>query len=142
MRFISCALLAAAFACGAPPADEWDGAVARAVARNTAAEQPGKRLVVLGTVAGAEGTALPWAVRQSLTTGGVELGDTAAVRDSANVLLVFDRSLRDGADWLVYGWLLHGDASGPADTTVMEWRVRCVDDECDAISRVVPSRRG
>lgn len=134
-RLVSCILVVAALGCGEhPPADEWDGAVARAVARRTAAHQPERTLVVLGTVAGPDGETLPWAVRQSLATGGIEMGDTSTLHDPATVTLVFDRSIRDGPDWHVQGRLLHGAGAGvEPDAEAVTWHVRCDYDDCVVI---------
>lgn len=114
-------------ACGGwDAADDWDGGAARAVARHVDASIADGRLVVLGAIGGQGGEALPWSVRQSLTTAGFEIGDSVALADPTVFLLVFDSSSHDGDGWDIRTRLLHGnDAAAPAT-----WRVHCDEDVC------------
>lgn len=123
---VSFAVLAAG--CGErPPGDDWDGAVARAVARHIEADHPDRTLHVLGTVGGADGAALPWSVRQALVTAGVEVAEPEAMADADDLLLILDRSVRTGAEWHVEG-RLRTDGDGPGAD--LRWRVLCERDSC------------
>jgi hypothetical protein len=117
----------AATACGVrDTADAWDPGAARAVARQAAAEleQP---LRVLATAGGPGGPELPWGVRQSLTTAGIEVtSERQPVPGSP--LLVFIEQRRDGELWVVRTALLRADAA--ADTAT--WRVHCDEATCRA----------
>jgi hypothetical protein len=106
--------------------DDWDGGAARAVARHVDATIPDGRMVVLGEIGAYDGEALPWSVRQSLTTAGFEIGDSTSLRDPAVFMLVFDASDHDGDAWDIRTRLLHRDAAPVPGT----WRVLCHDDEC------------
>jgi hypothetical protein len=123
-------LLAAS--CAAPEAAmEWEPAAARAVVRHVQEQNPGTRVAVLGTE-GAGGAELPWGVRQSLTTGGVEV----VSRDPASpgmALLVLDRSARSNGDWLV-DTTYHPDPAGGARPDRARWRVSCRAEQCTVSS--------
>jgi hypothetical protein len=114
----------AACGVGYDGADGWNAAAARAVARTAAAGQP---LVVLERAGGPTGPELPWGVRQSLTTGGVQVIGNNAMRRVEAPVLIFDESRRDGEDWVVRTRRVH---AGTEDTTT--WRVRCAGDTCQA----------
>jgi hypothetical protein len=132
----ACLLLAACAAstgCGRwETAEGWDGGAARAVARQVEAAHEEGRIVVLSTLGDATGEDLPWGVRQSLTTAGFELGDSAAVADPDVILLIFEESRRAGADWHVHTRTLRQDAQ-PLRLT---WTVRCDDDSCTVVESV------
>jgi hypothetical protein len=118
----------AAAGCGMQQAEaEWDPAAARAVARHMQDATPAARIVVLAT-AGLGGAELPWGVRQSLTTGGVEVVD----RDPATpgtALLIFEQSSRSDGDWLI-DTTLHADTATSTPPARGSWRVRCEGDQC------------
>jgi hypothetical protein len=109
----------------------WDAGAARAVARAAAAAQPQQPMVVLNAVGGPGGEELPWGVRQSLTTGGVQVADTAALHDGQTSVLIFESSTRTNAEWIVHTRLVRAD--GPSESTA--WRVRCTNDTCDATAQ-------
>jgi nucleotide-binding universal stress UspA family protein len=113
--------------CGVRDApDTWDASAARAVARQAATEleQP---LRVLATAGGPGGPELPWGVRQSLATAGIEVtGERQPVPGSP--LLVFIEQRRDGELLVVRTLLLRAGAA--ADTTT--WRVHCGEATCRA----------
>jgi hypothetical protein len=118
--------LAMVTACGrAGGPDDWDAAAVRAVARAEGAEGP---LVVLDRVGGPQGRELPWGVRQSLTTGGIQLTGSDAPPDPVTRVLVLDASRRDGSDWLVDTRTIPPD--GPAMPAT--WRVSCANGSCNA----------
>ncbi|CAN5768823.1 hypothetical protein BH23GEM9_BH23GEM9_22000 [soil metagenome] len=117
-------------------AAEWHAGAARAVARNVQAANSDHTVVVLGSVGGPRGEELPWAVVQSLTTGGVEVGDTTALRRPRTLLLIFEHTERADGEWIVDTRLERGAAAGddeaPDDglTRHARWRVQCNDDPC------------
>ncbi|HSJ07588.1 MAG TPA: hypothetical protein VK936_12860 [Longimicrobiales bacterium] len=138
LRLGACFTVAAVLvaACGErPPGDDWDGAVARAVARHVEAEHPDRTLHVLGTVGGADGAALPWSVRQALVTAGIEVAEPAALADTVDLLLILDRSVRTGVEWQVDGRL---QAAGDGAGAEVRWRVVCERDSC-AVTGTSPS---
>jgi hypothetical protein len=134
-----CALVVVPAGCGVPAPDtDWDPAVARTVARRVQAAYPEAGVRVLGTVGSAEGVELPWSVRQALATAGIEVAASDGAEHSDAVLLVFERSERDGAEWRVDVRLEHAAASTPGSTarrvaTAVTWRVRCVGGACEAV---------
>jgi hypothetical protein len=107
--------------------DGWDAPATRAVARAEAAAGEGP-LIVLQYVAASRDAELPWGVRQSLTTGGIQLTDNPTPPDATSRVLIFDAARRDGSDWVVdTRTVLPGGSVQP--TT---WRVRCDNDLCTA----------
>jgi hypothetical protein len=111
------------------------------VARRVQAAHPEAGVRVLATVGSAEGAELPWAVRQALATAGIEVAASHGAEPSDPVLLVFERSERDGAEWRVDVRLENAAASPSGSTTrpaatAVTWRVRCVGGACEAIDSV------
>jgi hypothetical protein len=136
-----CVLVVIPGGCGVPAPDtDWDPAVVRTVARRVQAAYPaGVR--VLGTVGSAEGAELPWAVRQALATAGIEVAASHGAAHSDAVLLVFERSEREGAEWRVRVRLENAAASTPGITsqpaaTPVTWRVRCAGGACETVDSV------
>jgi hypothetical protein len=141
---LAAAVAAAAAGCGAPGAGgEWEPAAVRAVARRVQAGHAEREVRVLHTIGTPAGAELPWSVRQALATGGVEVAGT--VEGTGVLLLVFEGSRRDGADWLVDVRLEDAPAAPPAGavptattaTTALTWRVRCGNGACEATDSVV-----
>jgi hypothetical protein len=131
------AATAAASGCGGETGDGGDAGAARAVARRVEGAQEHGRLVVLATLQGADGAELPWGVRQSLTTAGFELGDSAVLADPDVRLLVFEDAQRAGADWaLRTRTLQHG-----APPLRLTWRVRCDAGTCEVLDSTSTSPR-
>jgi hypothetical protein len=114
-------------ACGQGPVhEEWDPGAVRAVARAEAATEPGTPLVARPTIGGPGGEELPWGIRQTLTTAGIELasGEPApGVR-----LLTFHDARREGDDWILRT-NVERNGTGSRKTT---WRVRCAENSCIA----------
>jgi hypothetical protein len=144
-----CALVIALDGCGVPAPDtDWDAAVARTVARRVQAAYPEVDVRALGRVGSADGTELPWAVRQALTTAGIEIAVSNPTRDGDTMLLVFERSARDGAEWQVDVRLENEPpatttspaGTPPPDVTALTWRVRCVGGACEAVDSVIRAR--
>jgi hypothetical protein len=136
------ALVIAFGGCGVPAPDtDWDAAVARTVARRVQAANPGIDVRVLGRVGSTDGAELPWAVRQALTTAGLEIAASNGNRHADTMLLVFERSTRDGAEWQVDVRLENAPPTTPApDVTALTWRVRCVGGACEAVDSVIRAR--
>jgi hypothetical protein len=111
-----------------------DATAVRAVARSVEAAVPDQRLVVLHTVDGPDGDDLSWGVQQSLTTAGMELGDTTVLRDESVRLLAFVDGSRVDGEWLIRTRLMQRDA--PAVTTT--WRVRCDAGTCEVLDARPP----
>jgi hypothetical protein len=119
-----------AVSCGRWEAAEgWDAGAARAVARRVEAADGERRLVVLHTVGSTAGAELPWGVRQSLTTAGIELGDSAVLHDPAVRLLILEEMQRVDGDWSLHTRTLqHGQPAAR-----VTWRVRCDDTSCEVL---------
>jgi hypothetical protein len=125
-------LCCVAASCGAG-AEQWDPGVVRAVARQADAELDGERLVVMNTIGRAGGAELPWAARQALTTAGIEVADSTALRDAAVAMLIFEQSRFTAGEWQVTTRLVHAATSQPADAAPSRrWLVRCPDQQCTA----------
>jgi hypothetical protein len=122
VRGVGLLAAAAVLGCGdRTPAAGLDGAAARAVARRVQAAEPERRLVVHGTI-GADGrTELPFGVRQSLVTAGVEVADDAALSDPAVRVLVIDGGGRVADGWRMETHLREGGRPLPP----VVWRVEC-----------------
>jgi hypothetical protein len=118
---------------------EWEPAAVRAVARRVQAGHAEREVRVLHTIGTPTGPELPWSVRQALATGGIEVAGT--VEGTGVLLLVFEGSRRDGADWLVDVRLEDAPAAPPAGampaaTMALTWRVRCGNGACEATDSV------
>jgi hypothetical protein len=121
-------------ACRVPHAGtDWNEGAARTVARHVQAADPGTWLVVLGSIGGAAGAELPWAVRQSLTTGGIEVGDTSALRQPDTALLVFESASRTEGEWIMETRLERAEPAAAALPDRARWRVRCTGDQCTIV---------
>jgi hypothetical protein len=107
--------------------DAWDATAARAVARAEAALEPRTPLVALPLIGGSSGDELPWGVRQSLTTGGIELA-AGPVPPGVRVLTFHD-ARRDGDAWIFRTSVQRDDGSA----TQRDWRVRCTPAGCTAV---------
>lgn len=125
------ALLLVAFtaACAGSERTEWDPAAVRSLARHIAEREAGQQLVVAAT-GGPDQAELPWGVRQSLTTGGLAIGDTTAHRTDGVVLLVLERSARSDDAWLIDTRLERTGGSTQRES----WVVRCTDAGCNVRS--------
>jgi hypothetical protein len=138
-----CVLVLVPASCGVPAPDtDWDPAVARTVARRVQAAYPEAGVRVLGTVGSAGGTELPWSVRQALATAGIEVAASPGAEHSDAVLLVFERSAREGAEWRVDVRLENAAAGPPGSTSrpaaaAVTWRVRCVGGACEVVDSVL-----
>jgi hypothetical protein len=140
-----CALAVALDGCGVPARDaDWDAAVARTVARRVQAAYPEADVRVLGSVGSVDGAELPWSMRQALTTAGIEVTASNGTRHADAVLLVFERSVRNGAEWSVDVRLENAPPAAPAaplpDAIAVTWRIRCVDGACEAVDSVIRVR--
>jgi hypothetical protein len=121
-------------ACGAPAGAALEPDVARAVARRVQASRPAQDVVVLGTLGGTRGAELPWGVRQSLATSGIEVAGAGAGHREGTTLLVFEHSARSGGTWSVDVRLEAADL--PGSEALLTWRVRCADGRCEAVDSV------
>jgi hypothetical protein len=137
-----CALAVTLDGCGVPAPDtDWDAAVARTVARRVQAAHPESAVRVLGSIGSVEGAELPWAMRQALTTAGIEITASNGTRHTDAVLLVFERSARNGAEWSVDVRLENAPPVAPPgpvpDVIAVTWRIRCVGGACEAVDSVI-----
>jgi hypothetical protein len=128
-------LLAVLAGCGTQVAGgEWDASAARAIARRVQAGHPAREVRVLGTIGEPMGPELPWSVRQSLTTGGIEIAGAGAASEPGTTLLVFEHSERAQGGWRIDVRLEGLDDAGAA--AALTWRVRCGADGCEAVDSV------
>lgn len=103
---------------------EWEPGAVRAVARDIQQRHPNHTVVALSRAGSVEGHELPWGVRQSLTTGGVEVVD-AIDTEPATIVIVFEASTRADGDWLIDTSLAGGGAQQLDVPAAASWRVRC-----------------
>jgi hypothetical protein len=91
-----------------------------------------------------DGAELPWGVRQTLTTAGFQVVDTATQPAPDAVLLAFESSVREQDAWRLYGRVEEpADAATSADaarpsvppglTRALSWRVRCTTAGCEVL---------
>jgi hypothetical protein len=139
----ACVLVAG---CGDPGATgEWDGAAVRTLVRRVQEGHPDRDVRVLGHAGGAGGPELPWSVRQALVTAGIEVvaaaDAAAAVAEPDVTLLVLERSVREGTEWLVDVRLEDAAVDAAVDAASLRWRVRCVNGMCETVDSTVQAPR-